>query len=418
VRRFASVLLLCAVASPVSVARAWVWPVDGPVLRPFSFDHAHPYAGGQHRGIDIGAPGGTEVVAPAKGVVSFAGTVPTGGKTVSIQTPLGYTATLVHLGSIEVRQGAAVAEGDVVGTVGPSGTPELSDPYLYFGVRLTADEQGYVDPLGLLPPRAAAAPPAAGEPQAVPATAAAPASAPTAAVSTPAPVVSAPPTEASAPEAGSPAVPSPAVEKADMAVTPSEPIVDTARAASDTLVPVAPRALSHAPSLTFRPSGSVRGRHAAGRSGVPVAARDVSMPHTAPRAQAGDVWARGERGESTVRAAAHGGALMWPAGLVVTCVALACAGAARRKRARIMSDVEPEPSFVEADATAQDPGGARLAVCVGQASPGPRRRVRGSGRHLRALPPLEGQRRPDGEWDRRAWDAGDGHGRSRRRLAA
>src|SRR5438552_17416895 len=115
VRRFASVLLLCAVASPVSVARAWVWPVDGPVLRPFSFDHAHPFAGGQHRGVDLGAPTGAKVVAPADGVVSFAGTVPTGGKTVSIQTPLGYSATLVHLGSIGVSRGARITEGSVVG---------------------------------------------------------------------------------------------------------------------------------------------------------------------------------------------------------------------------------------------------------------------------------------------------------------
>ena len=57
-RRLA-VLLVCACALPVSAARAWTWPVDGPVLRPFSFDHAHPYAGGQHRGVDLGAPGGT-----------------------------------------------------------------------------------------------------------------------------------------------------------------------------------------------------------------------------------------------------------------------------------------------------------------------------------------------------------------------
>ena len=123
-RRLA-VLLVCACALPVSAARAWTWPVDGPVLRPFSFDHAHPYAGGQHRGVDLGAPGGTQVLAPTGGIVSFAGTVPTGGKTVSIETPLGYTATLVHLGSIGVKRGAPVGEGSVVGTVGPSGVPEL-----------------------------------------------------------------------------------------------------------------------------------------------------------------------------------------------------------------------------------------------------------------------------------------------------
>ena len=117
-RRVVVLLIICACALPAPVARAWTWPVDGPVLRPFSFDRAHPYAAGQHRGIDLGAPGGRPVVAPADGVVSFAGTVPTGGKTVSIKTGFGYTATLVHLGSIGVQRDALVHEGTTIGTVG------------------------------------------------------------------------------------------------------------------------------------------------------------------------------------------------------------------------------------------------------------------------------------------------------------
>ncbi len=153
-RRLA-VLIVCACALPVSAAQAWTWPVDGPVLRPFRFDHSHPYAGGQHRGVDLGAPSGSPVLAPVEGVVSFAGTVPTGGKTVSIQTSFGYTATLVHLGSIGVARGALVGEASVVGTVGPSGVVDLPDPYVYFGARVTSDPQGYVDPLTLLPPRLA-----------------------------------------------------------------------------------------------------------------------------------------------------------------------------------------------------------------------------------------------------------------------
>ena len=165
-RRLA-VLLVCACALPVSAARAWTWPVDGPVLRPFSFDHAHPYAGGQHRGVDLGAPSGTQVLAPAGGIVSFAGTVPTGGKTVSIETPLGYTATLVHLGSIGVKRGAPVGEGSIVGTVGPSGVPELTEPYVYFGLRTTSDQQGYVDPMIVLPSRTRAPPATAADAPAV-----------------------------------------------------------------------------------------------------------------------------------------------------------------------------------------------------------------------------------------------------------
>lgn len=127
--------------------------MQGPVVQPFSYDEAHPYAAGQHRGVDIGADAaGEPVVAPAAGTVSFAGTVPTNGKTVTIETAAGYSVTLTHLGSIVVAKGATVAEQDTVGTVGPSGTPEVDGSYVHLGIRVTADPNGYVDPLGLLPP--------------------------------------------------------------------------------------------------------------------------------------------------------------------------------------------------------------------------------------------------------------------------
>jgi pyruvate/2-oxoglutarate dehydrogenase complex dihydrolipoamide acyltransferase (E2) component len=137
------------------VAQAWTWPVEGPVLQAFSFDEAHPYAAGQHRGIDIGAAAaGDAVVAPASGTISFAGSVPTSGRTVTIETSDGYSVTLTHLGSIAVAPGATVAEGAVVGTVGPSGAPEQPGPYVHLGIRVSADANGYVDPLDLLPPLA------------------------------------------------------------------------------------------------------------------------------------------------------------------------------------------------------------------------------------------------------------------------
>ena len=151
-------------------AHAWTWPVTGPVLQGFSFDPAHPYAGGQHRGIDIGASAtGIPVMAPASGVVSYAGTVPTSGKSVTIETAEGLSVTLTHLGSYSVTKNATVSEGDVVGTVGPSGTPDFDQPYLHLGVRTTADPQGYLDPLGFLPSLAPPAPPPAPAPDPAPA---------------------------------------------------------------------------------------------------------------------------------------------------------------------------------------------------------------------------------------------------------
>jgi hypothetical protein len=149
-RRLAAAALLFLVWTPV--AHAWTRPVQGPVLQPFAYDESHPYAAGQHRGIDIGADGaGETVLAPAAGTVSFAGTVPTSGRSLTIETPDGYSVTLTHLGSTAVAKGAVVAEGDEVGTIGPSGTPEVEGPYVHLGIRITTDPNGYIDPLSLLP---------------------------------------------------------------------------------------------------------------------------------------------------------------------------------------------------------------------------------------------------------------------------
>ena len=148
--------VLVALQVGVQPALAWAWPVDGPVLRPFVLGD-DPYAGGQHRGVDIGAPAGTPVRAPAAGTVSFAGTVPTGGKTITIRTADGYAVTLQRLGSTSVPRALAVGEGDVVGSVG-----QATEPYVYLGVRKADEPDGYVDPLGLLPPLAPA--PAPDEP--------------------------------------------------------------------------------------------------------------------------------------------------------------------------------------------------------------------------------------------------------------
>ena len=136
-------------------AAAWTWPAGGAVLRTFSFDRAHPYAAGQRRGIDIAGSAGGAVVAPSGGVVSFSGTTPGNGLTLSIRTGDGYTVSLTHLGSLALRAGATVDESAPVGTIGPSGTPELDLPYVHLGIRVTSDENGYVDPLSLLPERVA-----------------------------------------------------------------------------------------------------------------------------------------------------------------------------------------------------------------------------------------------------------------------
>ena len=146
--------VMIALQAGVQPALAWTWPVDGPVLRPFHLGE-DPYAAGQHRGVDLAAPAGGRVRAPAAGRVSFSGTVPGGGLTLTIRTADGFSVTLLHLGSVAAQRDAAVGEGEPVGTVGPSGSPENDVPYVHLGVRLLAGEHAYLDPLSLLPAGAA-----------------------------------------------------------------------------------------------------------------------------------------------------------------------------------------------------------------------------------------------------------------------
>src|SRR3954447_15386282 len=148
-RRLVPIVVLFFVGAPAALA--WTWPVRGPVVQAFDFDQAHPYAAGQHCGIAIGADPGTTVVAPAPGTVSFVGSVPTSGKSLTIETSAGLSVTLTHLGSASVTKGEWVDEGGAVGTVGPSGTPEVNVPYVHLGLRELARDQGYLDPLRFLP---------------------------------------------------------------------------------------------------------------------------------------------------------------------------------------------------------------------------------------------------------------------------
>ena len=104
-------------------AAAWSWPADGQVLRPYVLG-GDAYAAGQHRGIDVAGPDGSPVRAPASGTVTFAGSLPTHGRGVTIATADGYAVTLVHLGAIGVAKGDSVVEGAPIGSMGSSGEPE------------------------------------------------------------------------------------------------------------------------------------------------------------------------------------------------------------------------------------------------------------------------------------------------------
>jgi len=99
---------------------------------------AHPYGSG-HRGIDIAGADGGDVVAPAAGVVHFAGWV-VNRPLISVRHPDGLISSFEPVSS-EHLAGAPVARGEVIGTLEPG---HCVTACLHFGVRRHGE---YVSPL-------------------------------------------------------------------------------------------------------------------------------------------------------------------------------------------------------------------------------------------------------------------------------
>jgi hypothetical protein len=400
------VLLLVAVAALVCApaAGAWTWPTNGEVLQPFVFDRAHPYAAGEHRGLDVAAAAGDSVLAPRAGTITFAGSVPGSGLSVTIATDDGYAVTLTHLGSLTVARGAQVAEGGVVGHAGAGGDGEHPQPYVHLGVRIASEAQGYVDPAALLPARPAAppapapAPPAAtaapAPAAAAPLVVAAPAAVPS--PSSPAPVAPAVPATAAAAPEPAPAVPAAAapglVVRARPAPVTSQP-VRVARPATAVTAAVAPAPHPAIPVRAPAPKPAAE-RHQA------LEADEIVAPRGYAAARLTHATARVSRQVAAEPARAPGAVPL----LRLALLALAAAGAALAGALKATRIIDRH-----VDGQAQDPGGTGLAVRGWVPAPRPRRRVRAV-RRVRPLSPAERERRPRGERDRRARHARDGGG--------
>ena len=142
-----SLLLLPATAAG---SGDWTWPVRGDVLTPFR-NGSDPYAAGQHRGIDIAAPAGADVVAAVAGTVRHAGVAGDSGLTVSVRAG-DHDVSYLHLSAVSVKEGQTVAAGTRLGAVGTSGRRSTAAPHLHFGVRRAGDRHAYLDPLDFLAP--------------------------------------------------------------------------------------------------------------------------------------------------------------------------------------------------------------------------------------------------------------------------
>jgi len=97
-----------------------------------------------HYGIDIAAPRGTPVRAPASGKVMLVKDLYFSGWTVVIAHGLGVNSSFLHLDQVDVKAGMMIKRGDLIGTIGATG--RATGPHLDWRI----DWQGRrIDP-GLL----------------------------------------------------------------------------------------------------------------------------------------------------------------------------------------------------------------------------------------------------------------------------
>lgn len=115
-----------------------VAPVDAPVERSFGRVVDEEFRTETFRkGVDFAAPAGDPVRAVAAGEVRFAGWFRGYGRIVILDHGDGYFTVSGHLDRVDVAVGDALDEGEVLGTVGETGS--LSGPRLYFEIRRGAE---------------------------------------------------------------------------------------------------------------------------------------------------------------------------------------------------------------------------------------------------------------------------------------
>ena len=127
----------------------FIWPATGPISGVYG---SQRILNGQprqpHYGLDIAAPAGSPVVAPAAGVVTLANDLYFTGNTLILDHGYGLSTTYSHMSVIAVKPGQRVGQGEMIGRVGATG--RVTGPHLDWRINLYDIR---LDPALILPPQ-------------------------------------------------------------------------------------------------------------------------------------------------------------------------------------------------------------------------------------------------------------------------
>ena len=103
-------------------AAGFIWPVKGPITGVFGSQRVLNGEPRQpHYGIDVAAPIGTPVIAPAAGVVTYAHDMYFSGGTLVLDHGHRLSSSFLHLDKILVQVGDRIEQGEKIALVGATG---------------------------------------------------------------------------------------------------------------------------------------------------------------------------------------------------------------------------------------------------------------------------------------------------------
>ena len=139
---------------PTIFLAGFIWPLQGPITGVYGSQrilNGEPRR--PHFGVDVAAPTGTPVVAPADAIVTLVHPdMYFSGGTLIMDHGHGLSSTFIHLHKVLVEEGQVVKQGDVVAEVGATG--RVTGPHLDWRMNLFTVR---IDPELLVPPMPQAA---------------------------------------------------------------------------------------------------------------------------------------------------------------------------------------------------------------------------------------------------------------------